>query len=153
SASVRIYVDGNELSVLSWRHFGRPGGDLDYHGKQAKGKEDKESAMKLSAGDGFQMVMGKHAKRDIQISVQDAESKVIAALESAMQDGAFLAGLHRAQHSVYIRFVSRLGACDACKTRIQVLLQSIRAQVPAGIQVSLSFFYEDAPRAKSRGKG
>jgi hypothetical protein len=153
SASCRIYVDDRELDYLSWRRVGTPGGELDYQGKQEKGKEDKQSAKNFADGDGFQTKLTKGAKRDIQISVEDAESKVIAKVESAMRTPSFLNGLHRAQHSVYIRFVSYLGACNACKTRIQILLQTIRAEVPAGIPVSLSFFYQDKPRPKVRGRG
>jgi len=151
SASSRIYVDGRELDVLSWRHFGKPGGELDYSEKREKAKQEAQSA-KMD-DEGFQRKVGKHEKRDIQVSVEDAESKLISKLESAMTTKAFLDGLHAARNEVYIRIVSFLGACDACKNRITRLLQTIRAEVPAGVVVSLSFFYQVPPKQKVRGRG
>jgi hypothetical protein len=152
SASVRVYVDGREVGIRSWRHSAIPGGVLEYHEKREKGREDKQSAVNLKDEEGFQKKVTKGEKRDMQVSVEDAEAKVIAELEKDMATPQFLHKLHAAKRDVYIRFVSFLGACNACKTRIQVLLQRIRAEVPRGIEVSLSFFYQEGPKEKTRGK-
>ena len=145
SASVRIYVDGRELP-MGWRHHGTPGGDVQE--KQEKAKADKQSA-RVDA-EGFERTIGKKEAKEIGASVDDAESKIIALVDDALGLHDFVSELHAAQHDVYIRFVSFLGACDACKTRIQRLLERIQAQVPAGVRIHVSFFYQVEPHQKQR---
>lgn len=156
SASVRIYVDHREVEIMSWRNHGTPV-QLSHQEKLDKSKQDKQSISKLKDDEGFQSGGGRHQKRkqkqDIQISAGDAEKQAIDQFRIAMGTQAFRTRLHGATQEVFIRFVSFLGACDACKGRIQVLLQDIRRDVPEGIPILLSFFYQQSPKSKVRGKG
>ena len=137
SASLTVHVDGRVV----WRDFAEAGG-LDV-GEKIEARKTEVS--KHTQVEGWTSKLGKHAKKDIKKSVADSEKKLLDALdlESARR------WAHDAEETVYIRFVSRHGACNACKVRLETLLTIFQENAPEGVEITLNYFYENPPRPRT----